>query len=214
MGRDSFYANVADVGVIQEIEFCIDHVKQWAKEEHVDTPLLMGPATSKIKPEPLGVVCIYGTWNFPFLLSLSPLCNAISAGNCVFLKPSEVAPHCSEVMVKVIRESLDQRFFKIIEGKSKVAITLNALRFDLFFFTGSTQKGKLVAQGAAKNLVPCILELGGKSPAVVDKDADIAFAAKKLLVGKLANNGQVCIAPDYVLCHESKVEGLVKGIAE
>ena len=107
LGRDYFWSHLGDVGVCQEIDYCIDHVKQWAKDEVVDTPLLMGPATSRIKPEPLGVVCIYGTWNFPFLLTFSPLSNCISAGNSALIKPSEVAPHCSEVMVKIVREHLD-----------------------------------------------------------------------------------------------------------
>lgn len=134
----------------------------------VDTPLFVGPASSIIRPQPLGVVCLMGTWNFPFLLTGNPLSNVIAAGNCALIKPSEIAPHCSEVLTKIIRESLDQRFYKVIEGKSKVAITLNKQKFDMFVFTGSTQKGKLVAEAAAKNLVPCLLELGGKSPAIID----------------------------------------------
>ena len=134
----------------------------------VDTPLFMGPGSSVIRPQPLGVVCLMGTWNFPFLLTGNPLSNVIAAGNCALVKPSEIAPHCSNVLAKIIRENLDQRFYRVIEGKSKVAITLNASRFDMFVFTGSTQKGKLVAGAAAKNLVPCLLELGGKSPAIID----------------------------------------------
>jgi len=205
--REKFQTHAAEVGgVCGEIDHVISQIKKWAKDEVVDTALFMGPATSIVRPEPLGVVCMMGTWNFPFLLTFNPLSNIIAAGNCVLVKPSEIAPHCSAVIAKIITESLDQRFYRVIEGKSKVAITLNKQKFDLFMFTGSTQKGKLVAEAAAKNLVPCVLELGGKSPVIVDIDADSTFAAKKVLVGKLANFGQVCMAPDYVLCHESKVE--------
>ena len=212
--RETFQTHAAEVGgVCGEIDHVAKHLKEWSKEVVVDTPIFMGPAKSVVLPEPLGVVCILGTWNFPFLLTFSQLSNAIGAGNSALIKPSEIAPHCSAVVAKIISENLDQRFYRVIEGKSKVAITLNKSKFDLFVFTGSTQKGKLVAEAAARNLVPCILELGGKSPAIIDKDADISFSAKKVLVGKLANYGQVCIAPDYLLCHESKVDEFMKELA-
>ena len=165
--------------------------------------MLLGPATSKVIYEPLGVVCIMGSWNFPFYTTLAPLIYAIASGNTAVIKPSELAPHSLRALMLMINRYLDSDAYICIEGQVQVAIQLAKTKFDCICFTGSTEKGKLVAEAAAKNLVPCLLELGGKSPVVVDKDADIDLAAKKVALGRFLNAGQACIAPDYVLVEDS-----------
>jgi acyl-CoA reductase-like NAD-dependent aldehyde dehydrogenase len=175
--------------MILDIGETIKHLQTWMKEEVVNTPLLCAPATSKIVYEPLGTMLVIGSWNYPVMLTLSPLVGAIAAGNCVIVKPSEISAHCSTVMRKLIEEYCDPNHVKCIEGHVKVAIKLTQSKFDKIVFTGSTQKGRLVAQAAAKNLVPCLLELGGKCPLIVDESADIGWAALKIIYGKFANAG-------------------------
>jgi aldehyde dehydrogenase (NAD+) len=182
------------------------------RETVVDTPIMVGPGKSYIKAEPLGVVCVMAAWNYPYYTLLGPVAQSIAAGNCVVIKPSELSPNCSMGMTKVCEKYLDSKFFKVIQGKGEVAKKLTSMKFDMFCFTGSTQKGKLVAEAAGRNLVPCVLELGGKSPAIIDESADATLAAKKVLFGKMPNLGQVCIAPDYIMCHESKVEEFIASL--
>jgi aldehyde dehydrogenase (NAD+) len=163
--------------------------------------MFLGPAKTKIVYEPLGVVCIMGSWNFPLFTTLLPLVGVIAAGNCAVVKPSEIAPHSLRKIKSLFARFLDTSSYSCIEGQVEVARTLTSSKFDMICFTGSTEKGKLVAQAAGQNLVPCVLELGGKSPAVVDETADIDLAAKKIVMGRFMNAGQVCISPDYVLVH-------------
>jgi len=169
----------------------------------IETPILVGPGESRIVYEPLGVIAVMGSWNFPMFTTLAPLVNVIAAGNAAIIKPSELAPHSSRAMGKLLSSCLDPELYSCIEGKVQVAVALTSAKVDGICFTGSTEKGKLVAQAAAKNLVPCLLELGGKSPLIVDKGCDLDNAAKKAAFGRFMNAGQACVAPDYVIVHRS-----------
>jgi len=173
------------------------------KDDIRDTPLPLAPAKTMIRYEPLGVALIFGSWNYPYVVGLKPLCQAITSGNCAVLKPSEMSPTSSAAIKKLVDKYLDKDCYAVIEGGVEIASKICNYPWDLICFTGSTQKGKLVAEAAAKNLIPCILELGGKCPAVVDLSADIDFAASKVAFGRLNNSGQTCLATDYVLVHES-----------
>jgi aldehyde dehydrogenase (NAD+) len=173
------------------------------KDDHRDTPLLMAPAMSMVRYEPLGVALIFGSWNYPYVVTLKPLCQAIIAGNCAVIKPSEMSPNSSSAIKKLVDKYLDNECFAVIEGGVEIASRISNYPWDLICFTGSTIKGKLVAEAAAKNLIPCIMELGGKCPAVVDSSADVDFAAAKIVFARFNNSGQTCISTDYVLVHES-----------
>ena len=166
----------------------------------------MCPGAAYTKYEPLGVVGVFGSWNAPFVTTLKPVIQAITAGNCVIIKPSEHSSESSKVIKKFTDTYLDPEHVVTIEGGVDVAVAVNQLPLDLICFTGSTQVGKIIAQTAAKNLTPCILELGGKCPMIVDHNAQIDFTSAKAAFGKTFNSGQICIAPDYVFVHESKVK--------
>ena len=170
--------------------------------------MMVGPGKSRIVYEPLGVVLVIGAWNFPLYTTLGPLIHVIAAGNGAVIKPSEISKFSCRKIKKLIAGYLDTNLYSCIEGGPQVGGAATSKRFDCICFTGSTKIGKLVAESAAKNLVPCILELGGKSPTIVDETADLEFAAKKIVFGKFTNAGQVCIAPDYLLVHYSKVDRL------
>lgn len=159
------------------------------KEECLDTPLRLAPGCTKVRYEPLGVVLVFGSWNYPYIVTLKPLCQAITSGNCVVIKPSEMGPYSSSAIKALIDNFLDKDCFAVIEGGIDVAIEITKQPWDLICFTGSTQKGKLVAEAAAKNLVPCILELGGKCPVIVDISANIDLAARKIVFGRFTNSG-------------------------
>ena len=169
----------------------------------VDTSLIMAPARSRIRYEPFGVALIYGSWNFPYIVTLKPLGQAIASGNLAVIKPSEMAPASSAAIKKLVNKYLDKSCYEVIEGGPEVAAKIGTYLWDLICFTGSTQKGKLVAETAAKNLIPCILELGGKCPAIIDDSADLDFAASKIAFARFNNSGQTCISTDYVLILES-----------
>jgi len=174
---------------------------QFVKDVELDTPMTLAPGKTRIRYEPLGVVLIYGSWNYPYVVTLKPICQAITAGNCAIIKPSEMAPNASKVIKTFVETYLDKDCFAVFEGGPEMAMELQKHPFDLICFTGSTQKGKLVAEAAAKNLIPCILELGGKCPAVVDTTADVDFAAAKIAFARFNNSGQTCISTDYVVVH-------------
>ncbi len=194
--------------VINEIKHAKRRIRKWLGKNRKSTPLALMGASSRIKYEPKGVVLIISPWNFPVNLTLGPLVSAIAGGNCVMIKPSEMTPHTSALMHKMIAEIFDESEVAVIEGSVKTAEPLLALPFNHIFFTGSPQVGKIVMKAAAKNLASVTLELGGKSPTIVDETADINVAARRIAWGKYLNNGQICIAPDYVLVHESKQEEL------
>lgn len=197
---------VTEVGfLIAEINHTLKHLHRWMKPEKVSTNLVNLPGKSSIYKEPLGVVLIIGPWNYPLQLLLTPLVGAIAAGNCAVLKPSEFAPATSEVMKTIVEENFSSEYILYVEGEGATVIPemLNNFRFDHIFYTGSTMVGKMIYEMAAKQLVPVTLELGGKSPCVVEADANIPVAAKRIALAKFSNVGQMCVAPDYVLVHQS-----------
>lgn len=187
--------------VIEEINFAIKNIKNWTKEEKVKTPLVLMSGKSYVRAEPYGVCLIIGAWNYPLTLSLCPLIGAITAGNCAIVKPSEVAPNSSRIIAKIINESFDKEYIAGVEGDAKTATLLLEEKFDYIFFTGGVEIGKIIAECAAKKLTPYTLELGGKSPCIVEEDANIEMAAKRIVWGKFLNAGQTCIAPDYILAN-------------
>ena len=195
-----------------EIETALSQLNSWSKKKRVRTNFANFPAKSYIIPEPLGVVLVIGAWNYPYQLAIAPAIAALTAGNTVILKPSEIAFHSSAIMAKIINESFDAAVFYVQEGGVPEITTLLELPFDKIFFTGSTAVGKIVYQAAAKNLTPVTLELGGKSPTFVCKDADLEITAKRMVWAKFLNAGQTCIAPDYVLVEETIKPSFLKEI--
>ena len=197
--------------LLSEISYITDHLKEWMKPVSVSTNLLNIPSKSYIVNEPLGTVLIIGPWNYPLQLLFTPLAGAIAAGNCVVIKASEFAPATAAIMKIIIAETFKEDYVLFKEGDGAYIIPelMENFVFDHVFYTGSTAVGKLIYQMAAKNLVPVTLELGGKSPCVIEEDADIKVAAKRIAMGKFSNAGQMCVTPDYVLVHATKKEALV-----
>lgn len=191
--------------VLTELNAAIKHLADWMEPERVSTNLLNLPSGSKVLREPLGVVLIIGPWNYPFQLLINPLIGAIAAGNCVVLKPSEFAPATDAVMKKIIEETFPAEYILYVQGEGQTVIPemMNNFTFDHVFYTGSTAVGKIIYKMAAERLVPVTLELGGKSPCIVESDANIKVAARRIAMTKFSNAGQMCVAPDYVLVHES-----------
>lgn len=200
--------------LLSEISNAIRHLSNWMKPEKVSTNLLNLPSKSYVMTEPLGVVLIISPWNYPFQLLFTPLAGAIAAGNCVVLKPSEFAPATSAVMKQIIDTIFEKQYIRFVEGDGAVVIPamMNSFVFDHVFYTGSIAVGKIIYQMAASNLVPVTLELGGKSPCVVESDANITVAAKRIAMTKFSNAGQMCVAPDYILIHASKKEAFVDAL--
>jgi aldehyde dehydrogenase (NAD+) len=203
-----------------ELKDTLANLKSWMEPEAVPTNLLNLPSSSKVMREPLGVVLIIGPWNYPFQLLFTPLMGAIAAGNTVVLKPSEFAPATAAVMEKIIHAVFppEQVLYVPGDGATVIPAMMNQFAFDHVFYTGSTGVGKIIYKMAAENLVPVTLELGGKSPCVVEDDANISVAAKRIAMPKFSNAGQMCVAPDYILVHESKrvqlIEALKKAIPQ
>ena len=197
---------VTEIGfLIAEINHTLKHLRKWMKPEKASTNLLNLPSKSYVYKDPLGVVLIIGPWNYPLQLLFTPLVGAIAAGNCAVLKPSEYAPATATVMQKIIDTSFSKEYICCIQGDGAEVVPkmMNNFRFDHVFYTGSIPVGKLIYGMAAKDLVPVTLELGGKSPCIVESDAHIKVAAKRIAVTKFSNAGQMCVAPDYVLVHQS-----------
>lgn len=195
--------------VLHDIDHALRHLKRWMKPRRVATDWQFLPGRSQIRFQPVGVVGIIAPWNYPVNLALMPLVAALAAGNHAMLKPSELTPRTSDLLKALLADVFPEERVAVVLGGPEVATAFSALPFDHLFFTGSTQVGRLVMQAAAKNLTPVTLELGGKSPAILAPDYPIATAAARLAAGKLLNAGQTCIAPDYVLCHASRVDELV-----
>ncbi len=200
--------------VIAELNAAIKNLKSWMEPECVTTNFLNMPSGSRIMKEPLGVVLIIGPWNYPFQLLINPLIGAIAAGNCVVLKPSEFAPATEGVMKKIIEEVFDPGYILYVQGDGATVIPemMNHFSFDHVFYTGSTMVGKIIYKMAAERLVPVTLELGGKSPCVVESDANIKVAARRIAMTKFSNAGQMCVAPDYLLVHQSKKDEMIAAI--
>lgn len=197
---------VTEIGfVLAEINTALKNLHNWISRKKVATNLINLPSVSFIQPEPLGVVLIIAPWNYPFQLLFTPLVGAIAAGNCVVLKPSEFAPATSVVMKKIIEDVFSKEYIFYVEGDGAEIIPqmMSQFVFDHVFYTGSTAIGKLIYKMAAENLVPVTLELGGKCPCIVESDANIQVAAKRIIQAKFSNTGQMCVAPDYVLVHQS-----------
>lgn len=191
-----------ELAVTQDIDYALKHIKSWVKPKKVKTPLTQFPASARIYPEPLGVVLIIGPWNYPFSLMISPLIGAIAAGNCAILKPSEIAPHTSKLLAEIIEVTFAPEYIAAIQGGIETSRQLLTEKFDHIFFTGGTKVGKIIMEAAAKHLTPVTLELGGKSPCIVDRDLNLTEAAKRITWGKFINAGQICIAPDYLLVNK------------
>lgn len=216
--RSAFDNYTNELGLLyREIDHTIKNIKTWAKPKRAKTNWINFPAQSYIIPEPLGVVLVIGAWNYPFLLSLAPVVAALAAGNTVILKPSELPAHTSAVLTRLINENFEPHYFVTVEGGISETSELLLEKFDKIFFTGSVAVGKIVYQAAAKHLTPVTLELGGKSPSIITEDCNLPMCVKRLVWAKFLNAGQTCIAPDYVVIHESrKAEflGLVKAEIE
>ncbi len=192
-----------ELAAIAEVKYAIKHLKSWVKPQRVAAGLEQFPASAKIYPEPLGVVLIIGPWNYPFQLNILPLVGAIAAGNCAIVKPSEIAANTSKVVADLINKTFDPAYIAAVEGGVETSQELLAEKFDYIFFTGGTNVGRIVMEAAAKNLTPVTLELGGKSPCIVDSDISIENSAKRIVWGKFINAGQTCIAPDYLLVNRA-----------
>ncbi|MDC7226928.1 MAG: aldehyde dehydrogenase family protein [Spirochaetales bacterium] len=200
--------------IIKEIDYHIKHLKRWMKPMRVKTPFYMFPSNSVIEYEPLGTSLIIAPWNYPFQLLINPLVGALSSGCTAILKPSPYVPKVSEIIQEMITEYFRSEEVAVCQGGRDVNQSLFKLSFDIIFFTGSPMLGKTVMRAAAENLTPVVLELGGKSPCIVDKDADINIAARRIAWGKTVNAGQTCIAPDYLLAHQEIKDRLISRIAE
>lgn len=195
--------------VLQEIDFHIKKLRKWMKPERVKTPIQFLPSKSFVIPEPRGVSLIISPFNYPFFLLFVPLVGAISSGCCAVLKPSDSTPDLSAVVERLISETFDQKYIAVVPGGPDVSEYLVNRKFDFIFFTGTSKVGKIIMQAASKHLTPLVLELGGKSPCIVDKEANISIAAKRIIWGKTINAGQTCIAPDYLFVHKAVKEELV-----
>jgi aldehyde dehydrogenase (NAD+) len=202
--------------LLGEINTALKNLRLWMRPKEVKTNLLNFPSSSQIIQEPLGVVLIIGAWNYPLQLLLTPLVGAIAAGNCAVLKPSEFASATEKLLVKIIQEIFAEEYILIIPGDGSEVIPemLENFTFDHIFFTGSTRIGKIIYQMAAEKLIPVTLELGGKSPCVIEADANISVAARRIAVTKFSNCGQMCIAADYVLVHRSQKENLIAELSK
>ena len=189
--------------VLRSIDHTVKHLRKWAKPQKVRTPLPLQPSSSEIRYEPYGTVLIIGPFNYPFQLVIEPLIGALAAGNCAIVKPSESTPNVAAVIEQLIANTFPSELVSVVQGERETTSELIHAPVDYIFFTGSTAVGRIVMEAAAKRLVPVTLELGGKSPVIVDESAKLDIAAKRIVWGKLINTGQTCIAPDYLLVHHS-----------
>lgn len=213
LGKSDFEGFMCEVGLsLTEISYMIKNVKKFAKEKTVITPLAQFASRSYKKPCPYGNTLIMSPWNYPFLLSIEPLANAIAAGNTAILKPSAYSPATSKIIEKILSECFEKKFVAVVTGGRQENAALLEQKFDFVFFTGSQAVGKEVLRHTAENLTPAILELGGKSPCIIDSSAKIRLAAKRVVFGKYLNCGQTCVAPDYILCHKDIKDEFVKEV--
>jgi aldehyde dehydrogenase (NAD+) len=211
IGKPEMESTTAEIWfVIEEIDYALRHIRAWARPHRKRTPLLHFWSSSHVFREPYGEVLIIAPWNYPFLLSISPLVGALTAGNVVVLKPSELAPQTALVMEEMLNEHFEPGLVCVLNGAIETAQALVSQPFDYIFFTGGTLAGRQVMQAAARNLTPVTLELGGKSPAIIDQSADLDIAANRVVWGKFMNAGQTCIAPDYLLVHKSVQAELIQ----
>ncbi len=213
LGKSGFESYMCETGmVLEELSYMLKHTPKFAREQRVRTPLAQFHSRSYKKPSPYGVTLIMSPWNYPFMLTLSPLVDALAAGNTAVVKPSAYSPHTSEVLRLILSECFEPQYVAVVTGGRAENTCLLHEHFDYIFFTGSQNVGKEVMRNAAEYLTPVTLELGGKSPCIVDQTADIKLAAKRIVFGKYLNCGQTCVAPDYVYCHRSVKDKLIKEV--
>lgn len=215
LGKSSTESIMCEIGMVKSaLNHMLRHANHYAKAKRVRTPLAQFPATSLHKPSPFGVVLVMSPWNYPFLLTMEPLIEAIAAGNTVVVKPSAYSPHTSSVLEKLLTQYFDPRLIAVVTGGREENQQLLDEQFDHIFFTGSQRVGKEVMRKAAAHLTPVTLELGGKSPCIVERTADIPLAARRIVFGKYLNCGQTCIAPDYIYCDAAIADELMHALAQ
>jgi aldehyde dehydrogenase (NAD+) len=215
LGKSATESDLAEIHpTLEEINHAVDHLAEWMEPVAVPTPLLLAGSRSEIRHQPRGVVLILAPWNYPFYLTLTPLVGAIAAGNCVVVKPSEKAPATTRLLRELVAGTFEEEEIALVEGGAEVAERLLELPFDHFFFTGATAIGRKVMEAAARHLASVTLELGGKSPAIVDATANVAAAAEKIAWGRFLNAGQTCVSPDYVFVHETRASELIASVRE
>jgi aldehyde dehydrogenase (NAD+) len=215
LNKSSFEAYTTEIGfTLHSIRKTMKYLKKWMKVTKVKTPWFHLFTKSYIQKEPLGQILIIGPYNYPFQLIMEPLVGAIAAGNTAILKPSEFTVHTEKVIKDLIEETFDPEYVRVVTGDKTVTSELINLKFDHIFFTGSTEVGKIVYQAAAKNLVPVTLELGGKSPAIIDETANLKTTANRIVFGKFINAGQTCIAPDYIYIDKKVKDDFIKALIE
>ena len=209
LGKSTFESYMCETGmVLEELSYMLKHTPRFAREKRVRTPLAQFHSRSFQKPSPYGVALIMSPWNYPFMLTLSPLVDALAAGNTAVVKPSAYSPHTSEVILNILSECFQPQYVAVVTGGRLENTCLLREHFDYIYFTGSQSVGKEVMRNAAEHLTPITLELGGKSPCIVDQTANLKLAAKRIVFGKYLNCGQTCVAPDYIYCHRS-VKGML-----
>jgi aldehyde dehydrogenase (NAD+) len=213
LGRPDMETFFGEFLLVQgELDFAIRNLRRWMKSRQVPTPLMMLPGSSELQPEPYGVVLIVAPWNYPFLLLMVPLIGALASGNCIVAKPSELAAHTSAVLAEMMADIFEPQALAIVQGGAEESSALLAQKFDFIFYTGSTRVGRIVMEAAARNLTPVTLELGGKSPCIVDRNLHMESAARRIAWGKFFNAGQTCVAPDYLLVNKAVKDEILDGI--
>ena len=213
LGKGSYESYMCEIGmVLSELSYMIKHTKKFAKKKRVHTPLAQFHSVSYRQPGPYGNVLIMSPWNYPFLLTIDPLVNAIAAGNTIVVKPSAYSPATGNIVKEIIEECFDEKYVAVVMGGRKENETLLDKKFNMIFFTGSQSVGREVLRRASEKIIPVVLELGGKSPCIVDNTAKLKLAAKRIVFGKYLNCGQTCVAPDYIICDEIIKDDLVKEI--
>lgn len=213
LGKSGFESYMCETGmVLEELSYMLKHTPRFAREKRVRTPLAQFHSRSCQKPSPYGVTLIMSPWNYPFMLTLSPLADALAAGNTAVVKPSAYSPHTSDVILRILSQCFEPKYVTVVTGGRAENTCLLREHFDYIFFTGSQTVGKEVMRNAAEHLTPVTLELGGKSPCIVDQTANIKLAARRIVFGKYLNCGQTCVAPDYIYCHRSAKDKLVSEV--
>ncbi|MCE4957450.1 aldehyde dehydrogenase [Macrococcoides caseolyticum] len=213
LGKGKVEAYATEIGIVlKELSTVIKELKNWSKTKSMNTPMMQFPGKSYLMYEPYGTVLVIGPFNYPFQLVMSPLIGAIAAGNCVVVKPSEHTPQTSIILEQIISEVFDNTHVLVVQGEKEVTQALLDIRFDYIFFTGSSKVGKIVYEKASQHLTPVTLELGGKSPTIVDRTANIKVAAERIAFGKYMNAGQTCVAPDYVLIDNKIKHKFIKAL--
>ena len=213
LGKSCFESYMCETGmVLEELSYMLKHTPHFARGKRVRTPLAQFHSRSCQKPSPYGVTLIMSPWNYPFMLTLSPLADALAAGNTAVVKPSAYSPHTSDVILRILSQCFEPKYVAVVTGGRAENTCLLREHFDYIFFTGSQTVGKEVMRNAAEHLTPVTLELGGKSPCIVDQTANIKLAARRIVFGKYLNCGQTCVAPDYIYCHRSVKDKLVSEV--